>query len=93
MQQIGYDEGTYAEPEVSFLDSFVSWNQALVGRCAHSDEPEVFIQLYGTCLPRKGAPATQGPAPASPVTVTRTQVTRLLAKGSGITRQPRYIYW
>ncbi|WP_196716690.1 hypothetical protein [Actinomyces trachealis] len=50
----------------------------------------MFIQLYGTCLPGKDAPATQEPALAVPrtVTLTRTQVTRLLAKGSGITRQP-----
>ncbi len=76
--------------EVSPLASIVSWNQGLVGRCAHSDEPEVFIQLYGTCLPGKDAPATQEPALAAPrtVTLTRTQVSRLLAKGSGITRQP-----
>ncbi|QQM67981.1 zinc transporter [Actinomyces weissii] len=59
------------------------------------DDPEVYFQVWNACRELPAEPvAPGGPQPALQpggkrvVTVTRSQVARLLVGGSGITRQP-----
>lgn len=66
-----------------------------VVHCAGVDDPEVYFQVWNACQEPPAEPvAPGGPQPAARpggkrvVTVTRSQVARLLVGGSGITRQP-----
>ncbi|SPT52666.1 Uncharacterised protein [Actinomyces bovis] len=90
-QQRYGDRGTYVGPARP-LSVTELWNRVVAGRCAGADDAEIYFQVYVSCLPA-GQPAPQVPvvrAPGGPrtVSVTRSQVSKLLAKGSGITRQP-----
>lgn len=70
-----------------------AWASVTFCPASSSNAPEVYFHVWTSCSPRPTKTAApDGPAPEAgasrPVTVTRSQVSRLLVGGSGITRQP-----
>lgn len=66
---------------------------SVITQCASKDDPEIYFQVYPSCQDTPHSP--QAPTPLAgqaprtqTITVTSTDVSRLIVGGSGITRQP-----